>query len=81
MPDYLKILPIAALGLFALAAVPTAASADTVAQCQQIFADADEDDNGVLSRSEIVDGDDIPDELENRSEVTLDEFVAVCRDE
>lgn len=72
------LLPIAFLTLFAAIAAPAPAFAVTVAQCTQMFADADEDDDGVLSRSEIVESDDIPAELEDRNQVTLEEFMAEC---
>ena len=81
MHHFAKLFAASVLSLGAVTALPSVASAVTASECRQMFASADQNGDGILSRSEIADSSDVPSELQDRGRVTMGEFVAECRDD
>lgn len=63
-------------------AVPMSTStlAQSASECSAMFRAADDDGDGVLTGDEIANLQEMPDALEDRDEVTLQEFLAECGD-
>ena len=77
MSVFPKLTITAALACLAGLPLPAAAQ-DTIAECRAQFRAADTNGDGVLDADEIAAAEDIPEELVDREEVTLDEFMAAC---